>query len=304
MQRLSRQQLATLVALTLVWGINWPVMKLGVSNFPALSFRAVTVLLGLPVLALVLVALKVPFRVPRRHWQELFWLGLTNMVVWNICMILALRTLTSGRAAILAYTMPIFSALIGAVLFRARLGPRGWLGVGAAALGVTLLLWHEFTVLAGRPLGVTLALFSAAVWALGTHMMRRSRIEADTLTLSFWMTVLAAVVATALALVFERGQWQWPPQAAWGAIAYNALLIFGFSQAAWLSLARGLPPIASTLSVMFIPVLGVLVGAAWLGEMLHWQDGAAVVLMMVAIASVLWPGRPAPAAGKAPGEPA
>ena len=54
MQRLSRQQLATLVALTLVWGINWPVMKLGVSNFPALSFRAITVLLGLPVLALVL----------------------------------------------------------------------------------------------------------------------------------------------------------------------------------------------------------------------------------------------------------
>jgi drug/metabolite transporter (DMT)-like permease len=160
-----------------------------------------------------------------------------------------------------------------------------------AALGVTLLLWHEFTVLAGRPVGVALALFSAAVWALGTHMMRRSRIEADTLTLSFWMTALAAVVATALALLFEREQWQLPPGAAWGAIAYNAVLIFGFSQAAWLSLARGLPPIASTLSVMFIPVLGVLVGAAWLGEVLHWQDAAAVVLMVGAIASVLWPAR-------------
>lgn len=294
MQRLSRQQLVTLVALTLVWGINWPVMKLGVSNFPALSFRAVTVLLGLPVLAAVLLALKVPFRVPRRHWGELFWLSLTNMVVWNICMILALRTLSSGRAAILAYTMPIFSAIIGAVLFRTRLQARGWLGVGAAALGVTLLLWHEFTVLAGRPLGVALALFSAAVWALGTQLMRRSRIEAHTLTLSFWMTALAGVVASVLALVFERHLWQAPAPAAWGAIAYNALLIFGFSQAAWLSLARELPPVASTLSVMFIPVLGVFVGALWLGEVLHWQDWAAVILMVVAIASVLWPGKTAP----------
>ena len=291
MQRLSRQQLVTLVVLTVTWGLNWPVMKLGVSNFPALSFRALTVTLGLPILALVLLALKVPFRVPRRSWGELFWLALTNMVIWNICMILALRTLSSGRAAILAYTMPIFSAVLGSMLFATRLSSRGWLGVGAAALGVSLLLWHEVAVLAGRPLGVALALFSAATWALGTQLLRRSRIEAPTLTLSFWMTATSAVIATALAFIFERDQWQMPAGPAWIAIGYNAVLIFGFSQAAWLSLARGLPPVASTLSVMFIPVLGVFVGALWLGEVLHWQDWASVVLMVVAIASVLWPGR-------------
>jgi len=44
---------------------------------------------------------------------------------------------------------------------------------------------------------------------------------------------------------------------------------------------------------MMIPVVGALSGAAWLGETLHWQDGAAVVLMMVAIAAVLWPARAA-----------
>ena len=59
----------------------------------------------------------------------------------------------------------------------------------------------------------------------------------------------------------------------------------------WFVLARGLPPVASTLSVMFIPVLGVFSGAVWLNESLHWQDWSAVVLMMVAIASVLWPAR-------------
>ena len=63
------------------------------------------------------------------------------------------------------------------------------------------------------------------------------------------------------------------------------------AHAAWFYLARSLPPVASTLSVMFIPVLGVFSGALWLGEVLHWQDWAAVVLMVVAIASVLWPAR-------------
>jgi drug/metabolite transporter (DMT)-like permease len=47
------------------------------------------------------------------------------------------------------------------------------------------------------------------------------------------------------------------------------------------------------MSVMLIPVLGTLSGAWWLGERLHWQDGAAIVLMLVAIAAVMWPARAA-----------
>jgi drug/metabolite transporter (DMT)-like permease len=289
MHRLSPQQLATLVLLTLVWGINWPVMKLGVSAWPPLTFRAVSILLGVPVLALALVVLKVPFRLPRRHWRELALLTLTNMLVWHVCIILAVRSLTSGRAAILGYTMPIFSAVIGVVVFDAGLSRRGWLGVGAAAFGVALLLWHELTNLAGRPAGVALALFAACIWALGTQLLRR----VPTLTLSFWMTAITGLVMGTLAAVFERGQWAVPSVPVGWAVAYNAVLIFGYAHAAWFYLARALPPVASTLSVMFIPVLGVFTGALWLGEQLHWQDWAAVALMVVAIASVLWPARPA-----------
>ena len=292
MPLLSRQQLIILVLLTLVWGLNWPIMKLGVTDYPALSFRALSIWLGIPVLALGLVVLKVPFRVPRQHWLALLWLAATNMFVWHVCIILAVKTLSSGRAAILGYTMPIFSAVIGALVFSAVLSRRGWLGVGAAAVGVSLLLWHEFPGLAGKPAGVALALVAAATWALGTQLLRRTRIDIPTLTISFWMTVMTAVVISVLSVIFEQPQWKAPGNATWWAIGYNAVLIFGYAHAAWFYLARGLPPVASTLSVMFIPVLGVFSGALWLGEVLHWQDWAAVVLMVVAIASVLWPARP------------
>jgi drug/metabolite transporter (DMT)-like permease len=291
MQRLTQQQLATLILLSLVWGLNWPVMKLGVSNFPPLSFRASSIMLGVPVLGLALVLLKVPFRVPRRHWPELGLLTVSNMLIWHICIILAVKALSSGRAAILGYTMPIFSAVIGAMVFSAVMSKRAWMGVAAAAVGVSLLLWHEFTGLSGRPGSVALALFAAAVWALGTQLLRRSKIELPTLTLSFWMTAIAGLVLSGLAAVFERDQWQWPSAPSAWAIGYNAVLIFGYAHAAWFYLARSLPPVASTLSVMFIPVLGVFSGALWLGEVLHWQDWAAVLLMVVAIASVLWPAR-------------
>lgn len=291
MQRLSPRQLATLVLLTLVWGLNWPVMKMGVTQFPPLTFRAMSLVLGLPVLGLALAVMKVPFGVPRAHWGELAKLTVTNMLVWHVCIILAVRSLSSGRAAILGYTMPIFSAVIGALVFGSALTRRAWLGVGAAALGVTLLLWHEFTGLAGRPLGVALALIAAAVWALGTQLLRRTPIDTPTLTISFWMTAITAATLSLLAWIFESDRWSAPGTAVGWAIAYNAVLIFGYAHAAWFYLARTLPPVASTLSVMFIPVLGVFSGAVWLGEVLHWQDWAAVALMVAAIASVLWPAR-------------
>ncbi len=289
--QLSRRQLIILVLLTLSWGLNWPVMKLGIADFPPLTFRALSIWLGLPVLGLAMVALKVPFFVPRDKFRELFWLAFTNMFVWHALIIVALKHLSSGRAAILGYTMPIFSALLGAWFFGNKLTARSWAGVGAAAVGVSLLLWHELTNLSGAPLAVLCALVGAATWALGTHKLRNTTMPVATLTISFWMTAMTAVVLSGLSLLFEMPQWKAPSATTWWAIAYNAVLIFGFAHAAWYFLARSLPPVASSLSVMMIPILGVFSGALGLGEVLHWQDWTAVVLMVVAIGSVLVPGR-------------
>ena len=288
--QLDRKQLILVILVTLTWGLNWPMMKMGVTGYPPLTFRALCLWIGVPVLWLTLRLMKVTFHVARKDWRELFWLAVTNMFVWHVLIILAVSVLSSGRAAILGYTMPVFSALLGVMFFRARMRPLQWLGVASAAVGVSLLLFNELTNFAGQPLGVLMALTAAAVWALGTQKLRATTIVASTLCLSFWMTLMAAVVLTFLSIVFESSQWRLPQARNWVAILYNGVLIFGFTHAAWFTLARSLPPVASTLSTMMIPVLGVFLGALWLGEVLHWQDWAAVGLMAVAISTVLIPG--------------
>jgi drug/metabolite transporter (DMT)-like permease len=268
-------------------------MKMGVTGFPPLTFRFICLLIGTPVLGLGLWAMKVPFRIPRIYWRELLVLAIFNMFIWHAMIILAVQYLSSGRSAILGYTMPIFSAVIGAWVFQNQLSKRAWGGVAAAALGVVLLLWHELSNLSGKPVGVMLALVAASTWALGTQLLRRTRIPLPTLTLSFWMTAMTAVVMGILSFTFEFDRWQEPTATHWTSILYNAFLVFGFAHAAWFYLARSLPPVASTLSVMLIPILGVFSGAWALNEVLHWQDWAAMALMVVSIASVLWPSKPA-----------
>ena len=296
----SRQQFLLLAFLTIVWGLNWPVMKVGVTGFPPLTFRTLSMWFGLPVLALVLRVQGVPFAIARKDWRELGVLSVTNMIVWHLLAILAVQALSSGRAAILGYTMPIFSALWGVAMFGERLRPRHIAGVVGAGVGVSLLLWHEFASIAGRPLAALGMLAAAAVWALGTQQMRRTRIVAPTLAIVFWMTLASTLVMSLATVLFEHDRWHVPSTPTTLAIAYNAVLIFGLAQAVWLILARNLPPIASSMSVMLIPVLGTVSGAWWLGEALHWQDGAAIVLVLLAIASVMWPARgPRPPAGAA-----
>jgi drug/metabolite transporter (DMT)-like permease len=231
--------------------------------------------------------LKVPFVVPRQHWPELARLTALNMLVWHVVVIIGVQQLSSGRSAILGYTMPVFAALWGRWLYGERLGWAPALGVAAAATGVLLLLSGELGRLSGAPWAALAIVGAAAVWALGTHRLRRSTVPLPLLTIVFWMTAATACVMTGLTVAFERHAWQVPAPRVWATILYNAVAVFGFAHAAWFYLARTMPPLASSISVMFIPVLGVFVGALWLGEQLHVQDFAAVVAIVLAIGLVL-----------------
>ncbi|MGZ5158640.1 MAG: EamA family transporter, partial [Caldimonas sp.] len=71
-------------------------MKLGVTGFPPLAFRTLSMWFGLPVLWALLRLRRVPFAIPRRDWRELAKLSLTNMIIWHVIAILAVQALSSG----------------------------------------------------------------------------------------------------------------------------------------------------------------------------------------------------------------
>ena len=274
---LSRKELMLLGLLTLLWGVNWPIMKAGVQDFAPLTFRTLCMGGGIVLLAAMARAQGLSLRVERRHWRELALLGLANMVVWYVLSIWAVKLLSSGRAAILGYTMPVWSALIGLLFYRDRLDARTGLGVLAACAAIGLLLAGELGTLAGRPAGTLLMLGAAIAWAF---------------VLSFWMMVMAFACCSAIAWTAERDQWVRAPNAIeWGAILFNVFGVFGGAQLLWFRLATILPPVASGLSVMLIPVVGLFSGMVLLGERPTWHDWAALGCVLVAIGSVLLPSR-------------
>lgn len=287
---MSRFDAFLLVALTLIWGLNWPVMKFGVADFPAMSFRSLSIAGGLVVVGAVGLAQTGSLRLERRWWRETAVLGLFNMVIWFVLSIIGIQMLASGRAAILGYTLPVWVALIGWVAYRERQGLHLLWGLLAAGIGVVLLLGQELGSIAGRPLGAVVMLAAAFTWAIGTHLLQRRKCPDSIVVLTFWMMVQSLIACVVLALLFERDRWQrWPSAGEWAAIGYNTVLAYGIGQLLWFRLATRLPPVVSALSVMLIPVVGVFSGVWLLGEQLGWRDYAALVAMLAAIAATRLP---------------
>ena len=289
---ISRRQFVALVALTLMWGVNWPMMKLSLQEISPLYFRASTMLLG-AIGLFVYVALKGErMRPVGREWLSIAVLGLPNVLGWHTMSIFGVQELASGRAAILGFTMPIFTVLIGAVFFGERVTVRVRLAVLCVGMAIGLLLWHEIQGLSGRPIGVAWMLGAAFSWALGTLMFRRAHLTLSPLVVTVWMLLLGSFVVWALAL----SQDPLPSPNAfslsmWGNLAYGVLINYGFAQLIWFGMARDLPASTSAMSIMAIPLVGTLSATVIMGEIPHWEDWLAMVFVMIAIASVLWPAR-------------
>ena len=83
--------------LAVVWGCNWPLLKLGVTEIAPLTFRALT--LGPAAIALLLLARasRHPLSVPRLLWPKLLVLALLNITLWNALVLFGLRQLPAGR---------------------------------------------------------------------------------------------------------------------------------------------------------------------------------------------------------------
>lgn len=288
---ISRRQLWGLVALTLMWGVNWPMMKLSLRELSPLYFRALTMTGGALWLYLFYRARGVRLAPVGKEWLAIGSLGLPNMLAWHAAAVMGVQQLASGRAAILGFTMPIWAVLISILFLGERLTRRVAFAVTAVAISVGLLISHEITALSGRPVGILWMQFAALSWAIGTLMMRRARLTLSMEALTVWMMIFTSACLWLLAFSFEAWpRWQFSSPM-WLSLVYAVVVNYGFAQIIWFGLARNLPAATSGISVMAVPLVGTLSATLIVGEWPHWEDFVAIAFVMAAIAAVLVPSR-------------
>jgi drug/metabolite transporter (DMT)-like permease len=111
-------------------------------------------------------------------------------------------------------------------------------------------------------------------------------------SLTAWQALLGGIPIALAGHALESVEWSrisfWPMFGFW----YNVFIGLLFCYWAWNKLVQMVPAAVSSLGSLIIPVVGVFSGMVFLNEAPRWQDFAALVLVLTAIATVLLPARP------------
>jgi len=286
------RSLVPILVLTLVWGCNWPILKLGVTEMAPLTFRAYTLpFAGLGLLAIAKASGE-SIRIPRAMWPAVLILALLNITGWNALVLFGVQQMPVGRSAILAYTMPVWATLISLMVLHEPLSRRKAVGLGLGMAGMLVLLGDDLTAIRGSPFGALMILAAAIVWAFGTVLLRKFKPAVPQNTLTGWMMLLGWIPIAIAAPVLDAHALDGIPHlsaTAWFAIVYNIFFAGTIAHWAWFTLARTLPVAVSSLSSLPVPVVGVFAGIIVLGERPGPAEWIALALVLAALVAVLWP---------------
>lgn len=281
-----------LAMLSFFWGLNWPVMKVALAEIPVLPFRALCLLASGPVLLAIVAFRGRTVAIPRREIGPLLLAALFNVTLWHLFTAYGVSEMPAGRASIIAYTMPAWAALFGALALGEKLTAPRLAGLGLGMAGIATLLLPELGRVIAAPSGAAAMILAAMVWAAGTVVMKRFRWSLSAGALTGWQISLGGLPIVAAAIVagpfpgLERAD-----AAAIAALLY--VIVFGMliSQWAWFVVLAQLPASVASIGTLAIPVIGVLSSALLLGERLGPAEIAALALVVTALALVLF--RPA-----------
>jgi|DewCreStandDraft_5_1066085.scaffolds.fasta_scaffold05087_8 drug/metabolite transporter (DMT)-like permease len=294
------REAVALVTLYLVWGSTYLAIRLGLDGFPPFVLGALRFFIGGGAILLFLRWRGLPLG-DRREWMSaavvgtLLLLGGNGLVIWSE------QWVPTGVAAVLVATVPLWTVLLEALLFRAP--PSRWAAAAVlvGTVGVAVLAGPRDWGVGGVPWWGAAALLVASLsWAAGTVLARRLSRPTSALTATGQQMLFGglgfAVVALALG-EFARWDPTRTPPTAWAALAYLVVAGSWIGFTAYLWLLEHSTPARATSYAYVNPAVAVLLGWALRGEPLTGRVLLALLLVAGAVALVLRDAvRPVPAA--------
>lgn len=256
---------AVLVFVALLWGVNYVATKVALAAFPPWTFRTLSYAAGAGLLILwarfTATRLQVAKPGDRVH---LVVSGLFTCAGFGAFSALALLYTSTGRAAICAYTMPIWVALLGRVVLKEALTPERSVALVLCGIGLSVLLWP--LVSEGVSLGALFAIGSAISWAIGTIYLKWARVTAPSLAVASWQ-LLAGAAGSAIGMLVEGPGLGGPiGMLPLLGLAYGVVAGTAIAYLLWFRTLERLPASTAGLGTLLVPVFGLGASVLLLGE--------------------------------------
>lgn len=277
-----------LALLVIVWGLSWPVSKLGLEFMPAIWFAVWRLLIGMLTLFLI-VSVTGNFVIPQKEdLPMIFVMGIFQMGIFISLVMFGLHYVDAGRSAMLVYTTPLWVIPLSVLMFKEKLTTHKTIGLIFGVIGIVLLFspwemnWSDNNVLIGNGL----LMIAALCWAISILCARHMVWHHTPLALVPWQILVGVVPVFILAF-----WWQPHPIIQWNSTLLVILLFVGIFATAFgfwgtLVVSKMLPSITVSFCYLAIPVAGLIFSALILHEIITVTMMVAMIFTIAGVAFV------------------
>lgn len=274
----------TVLLIGLLWGLNWPAVKFMLTEMPPLTIRAVALSLAAIMLAILGKTKGLQLRPAPGDRMHMVITGLLVIFGFNVFTALGQLLTETSKAAIIAFTMPAFTAVFAAIFLGERLGARSLIALAIGMAGLAVLASEDFSALIAEPLGPVVMLLAALSWALGTVALKARTWSLPPLALTVWFFAVSGVACWPLVLIFEPPWHQsWPTAPVLWTLGYHTFGPMVVCYALWTTMVGRTSATIAAIATLMVPVVGVASAVILLGDPMTWQKILSLSMILTSI---------------------
>jgi drug/metabolite transporter (DMT)-like permease len=252
-----------------IWGGMYVVSKVVLEVIPPFALLASRLVLGIAALGLV-IAFRPKTQMTRRQFWQIFLVGFVGYGISLAFQFIGTKLSTASNGSLVTSATPAFVLLFAPFLLGEKTTPRRLVALVISTLGVVAVIDPRTAELSPTLFGGNLSLLAAALtWALYSVLVRKISRTGDLLTASAIM--LAGGIPSSLLF----GAWEIQSQGMGeitlgviGGILFLGIISTAIAMFLWNYAFAELPAAVASLTFFAQPVVGTILGALFLGEVI------------------------------------
>jgi drug/metabolite transporter (DMT)-like permease len=291
---------ALLVLMSIVWGMNFAVMKYGTDVLEPLAYNGVRLVIGSAVMYAILYTRRLP-PLPWKDIRGLMLLGGLGTGLYQLFFINGLAMTRAGTASLVIASSPAVIAIVGRFMGVEKVSVKAVWGIALSIGGIAFVILSSAGSSEGQSsmVGDLLILASVVCWSFYTHLMRPFTHRVDGIQIATWALIGGTIPVFLIAIpAIARANWGAVVPLTWGAIFYSGVGSMGIAYLFWY---RGVRVIGSTRTAMFSnlqPIVALAVSWPLLGEKPTWLQGIGATAVLGGLLLTRQSSAPEPAHGE------
>lgn len=281
---MHKKHLALALLVTLAWGLNFPITKLGLRAVDPFVLTGLRFALAALPLVLFIKRPAVPFGYVAAY-GVIFGLGMWGVINYGIQL-----GVSPGIASLLIQLSVFFTLGWGWVLFKEKIRGAQWAGAFLAVIGLAGIIANQQGEHA--VLGVLMIVFSALAWSIGNVIIKTSGVK-EIFSFMVWASLFPPIPLFLMAwwvhgdAAFVSLPTHLDRTAIWS-LLFQVYLATHFAYWGWNTLLKAYPVSTVAPLSLLIPVFGVASSMLILGERVSTANQVFIAVIISGLAVGLY----------------